>query len=111
VAADTPKPVNPPQKRPGVTTAKQSHRAAPLKEAPPIMKRNDTASQFVLTKLLYKVPEAMTVLSLSRSVIYEEIRSGRLRTVTRGRSRLVPANAIADYVKLLEREANDEVAA
>jgi excisionase family DNA binding protein len=74
------------------------------------MNRNDTAAQPTPGKLLYKVPEAMTVLSLSRSVIYEEIRSGRLRTVTRGRSRLIPASAITDYVRLLEREADGEVA-
>lgn len=40
-------------------------------------------------KRLYRVPEAMAVLSLSRSVIYELIRSGRLRSVTEGRSRLI----------------------
>jgi excisionase family DNA binding protein len=56
-------------------------------------------------KQLYRVPEAMTVLALSRSVIYELIRSGRLRTVTQGRARLIPATAIADYVALLESEA------
>ncbi|NUT23807.1 MAG: helix-turn-helix domain-containing protein [Hamadaea sp.] len=56
-------------------------------------------------KALYKVPEAMNLLSLSRTVIYELIRSGRLRTVKEGRSRLVPATAITDYVTLLEREA------
>jgi len=48
----------------------------------------------------------MVVLSMGRSVIYEQIRSGRLRSVTQGRSRLIPASAIADYVALLEREAN-----
>ena len=56
-----------------------------------------------LPRQLYKITEAMTVLSISRSVIYDEIRAGRLRSVTRGRSRLIPASAIADYVALLER--------
>jgi excisionase family DNA binding protein len=56
-------------------------------------------------KVLYRVTEAMAVLSMSRSVIYEEIRSGRLRSVKRGRSRLISASAIADYVALLEQEA------
>jgi hypothetical protein len=32
---------------------------------------------------LYRVPDAMRLLSLSRSVIYEQIRAGRLRSVTR----------------------------
>jgi excisionase family DNA binding protein len=56
-------------------------------------------------KQLYRVPEAMMVLSLSRSVIYELIRSGRLRSVTQGRARLIPATAISEYVALLEDEA------
>ena len=58
-----------------------------------------------VAKALYHVTDAMTLLSLSRSVIYEEIRSGRLRSVKRGRSRLISAAAIADYVNLLETES------
>ncbi|MFV2098024.1 helix-turn-helix domain-containing protein [Micromonospora sp. LOL_014] len=56
-------------------------------------------------KALYKVSEAMVILSLSRTIIYELIRSGRLRSVREGRARLIPAGAIADYVALLERES------
>jgi excisionase family DNA binding protein len=56
-------------------------------------------------KRLYRVPEAMVLLSMSRSVIYELIRSGRLRAVAEGRARRIPAEAIADYVALLERES------
>ncbi len=55
---------------------------------------------------LYRVCEAMRLLSLSRSVIYELIRSGRLRSVTQGRTRLIPASAIEDYIALLEQEAS-----
>jgi excisionase family DNA binding protein len=57
-------------------------------------------------KQLYRVADAMVVLSMSRSVIYEQIRSGRLRSVTQGRALLIPASAIAEYILLLEREAN-----
>lgn len=56
-------------------------------------------------KQLYRIVDAMVVLSMSRSVIYEQIRSGRLRSVRQGRKRLVPASAIADYIELLEYEA------
>ena len=56
-------------------------------------------------KELYRVADAMVVLSISRSVIYEQIRSGRLRSVTQGRTRLIPASAITDYIALLECEA------
>jgi excisionase family DNA binding protein len=54
---------------------------------------------------LYRVAEVMRLLSLSRSVIYNQIRAGRLRSVKEGKARLIPADAIADYVALLEAEA------
>ncbi len=57
-------------------------------------------------KELYRVTEAMALLSLGRSVIYEQLRCGRLRSVHVGRTRLVTAAAIAEYVALLEQEAN-----
>jgi len=67
--------------------------------------RSRAATSQLPGRQLYKVAEAMIVLSMSRSAIYEQIRSGRLRSVTQGRSRLIPASAIADYIALLEREA------
>jgi excisionase family DNA binding protein len=54
---------------------------------------------------LYTVKEAMLILRMSRSVIYELLRSGRLRSVKEGSSRRISAAAIADYVALLECEA------
>jgi excisionase family DNA binding protein len=60
-------------------------------------------------RYLYKIPEAMDLLSIGRSAIYEQIRSGRLRSVHQGRSRLISAAAIRDYVALLEREAQETV--
>jgi excisionase family DNA binding protein len=56
-------------------------------------------------KRLYRVSDAMHLLSMSRTVIYEQIRTGRLRSVTQGRTRLIPASAISDYIALLEQEA------
>jgi excisionase family DNA binding protein len=56
-------------------------------------------------KALYRIPEAMRLLSLSRSVIYNQIRAGRLRSVKEGNTRLIPADAITAYVALLEAEA------
>jgi hypothetical protein len=38
----------------------------------------------------------MRLLSLSRSVLYEQIRAGRLKSVTQARARLTPASAIAE---------------
>lgn len=57
---------------------------------------------------LYRIPEVVRILSLSRSVVYELIRSGRLRSVTQGRTRLVPVAAVAEYVALLQQEAGED---
>ena len=54
---------------------------------------------------LYEVTDAMRMLRLSKTVIYELIRSGRLRSVKQGRARRIPAAAIRDYIALLESEA------
>ncbi len=54
---------------------------------------------------LYRIPDAMRLLKLSRSLLYEQMRAGRLRSVKQGRARLIPAAAIRDYIALLEKEA------
>ncbi|WP_049580231.1 helix-turn-helix domain-containing protein [Streptomyces sp. SBT349] len=54
---------------------------------------------------LYRVADAVRVLNLSRTVVYELIRAGRLRTVHEGRACRIPASAIREYVSLLEQEA------
>ncbi|WP_132430618.1 excisionase family DNA-binding protein [Pseudonocardia endophytica] len=59
-------------------------------------------------KALYSVDEAAVLLSQSRSRLYELLRSGRLRSVHEGRTRLIPAGAINAYVELLEHEAAAE---
>ena len=55
--------------------------------------------------VLYSVDEAASALRLSKSLLYELIRSGRLRTVKAGRRRLVPVAALAEYVATLEAGA------
>ncbi|MGW0980291.1 helix-turn-helix domain-containing protein [Streptomyces xiamenensis] len=60
----------------------------------------------ILEPALYRVPDAVRVLNLSRTVVYDLIRTGRLRTVCEGRARRIPASAIRDYVALLEKEAH-----
>ena len=56
--------------------------------------------------LLYRVDEVAAMLGLSRSVIFELLGNGRLRSVREGRARRVRASAVLDYVRLLEREAD-----
>ena len=59
-------------------------------------------------RVLYRVEEAVVLLGLSRSQLYELIRSSRLQTVTEGRVRLIPAASIDAYVSLLTIEAKAE---
>ena len=54
-----------------------------------------------------RVSEAMTVLRLGRSKLYELIRSGRLATVKDGGTRLIPIDAIQEYKALLKKEAEN----
>jgi excisionase family DNA binding protein len=64
-----------------------------------IMPRTTVNSQ--VEPVLYRVDEAAAALRLSRSSVYELIRSGQLRTVKHGRRRLVPVKALAEYVASL----------
>jgi hypothetical protein len=54
---------------------------------------------------LYKIRDAMQVLRMSRSAIYEQIQAGRIRTVKQGRAAFITAAAITDYIALLVQEA------
>jgi len=56
-------------------------------------------------RVLYRPEEAAAALGIGRSLVYEEIRLGRLQTVRIGRRRLIPPEYIAQYVELLKREA------
>lgn len=58
-----------------------------------------------LEPVLYRVRDVTEILNLSRTVVYDLIRAGRLRSVKEGRARLIPASAVREYLALLEREA------
>jgi excisionase family DNA binding protein len=62
-------------------------------------------------RALYRIDDAAALLSISRSRVYELVRSGQLRTVMVGRSRRVPARAVDDYVDHLMRQGDDDHAA
>lgn len=49
-------------------------------------------------RLLYSKPEAAEQLSISERVLERLIRDGEMETVTIGRRRLVPADALVDYI-------------
>lgn len=61
-----------------------------------------------LRKLLHTVPEVCEATGLGRSLVYELITAGRIESVTVGRRRLVPADALESFVAGLRQEvAND----
>lgn len=64
----------------------------------------DAANEAATAPELYTIADVMARLRLGRSVIFEELRAGRLRSVHRGRSRRIPSTAVAEYIALLERE-------
>ncbi|MEV0491174.1 helix-turn-helix domain-containing protein [Streptomyces atratus] len=45
------------------------------------------------------VPEVMAALQLSRSKVYDLLRTGQLRSFTAGRSRRIPVAEIAAFVR------------
>jgi len=59
----------------------------------------------MITPVMYRVGEAAEALRLSRTAIYELIRSEQLRSVKVGKRRLVPVAAVADYVESMDRVA------
>lgn len=65
----------------------------------------DTRVRPAIVPVLYDVDEAAEAMRLSRSLLYELIRSGQLRTVKAGRRRLVPLSALAEHVASLDGAA------
>jgi len=50
------------------------------------------------TAELLTVPQVMARLKLGRSTVYDLIRSRRLVSITIGRSRRIPADAVRDFI-------------
>ncbi len=65
------------------------------------------ATQQAPDPVLFKIPEVMLMLRMSRRLVYEQIRAGRLRIVKQGRATFVTAAAVREYVALLEHEAHE----
>jgi excisionase family DNA binding protein len=56
--------------------------------------------------LLYKVDDVARLLNVSRTVVFALLRTRRLRSVSEGRARRIPAAALDDYLELLDRESS-----
>lgn len=59
-------------------------------------------------RLFYSVQDAMTLLDMGRTELYQEIRSGRLKSVKRGRRRQISHDALLDYYKRVCQEAEHD---
>jgi excisionase family DNA binding protein len=57
---------------------------------------------------LNSIKEVVVRTSLSRSTVYQEMASGRLRSVKVGNRRLITESALIDYIDNLSKEASQE---
>jgi excisionase family DNA binding protein len=55
--------------------------------------------------VLLNIPEAACALGIGRSLLYELLAGGEIASVSIGRRRLIPADALAAYVERLRKEA------
>lgn len=58
-----------------------------------------------ITPRVLRVEEAARALGIGRSLVYDLIRSGRLRSFKVGSRRLIPTNAIDEVITTLTEEA------
>ena len=58
-----------------------------------------------MEQLLYRPKQAAQVLGISRDKLYDLIRAGRITSLKDGRARLITADALTAYVRLLKDEA------
>lgn len=64
------------------------------------------ASQPDQRPVLHSVPEAARVLGIGRSLFYQLLAAGEIASVSIGRRRLIPADALTAYVERLRREGS-----
>ncbi|MFC9050052.1 helix-turn-helix domain-containing protein [Streptomyces anthocyanicus] len=63
-----------------------------------------------MDKLLYRIPETAERLNFGQTKAKALIRSGELRSIKVGGIRLVPAEALAEFVRRLDAEQNGHTA-
>jgi excisionase family DNA binding protein len=61
--------------------------------------------EYAIPPVVYRVEEAAEALRLTRDSVYELIRSGQLRSFKVGRRRLVPIQALTEYVASMSGDA------
>ena len=61
-------------------------------------------------KLLIPVEEAASILSLGRSKVFELVAAGTLESLKVGRRRLIPRQALTDFVERQRQDQREAVA-
>jgi excisionase family DNA binding protein len=60
-----------------------------------------------IARRLLDVAQAAYALNISRTLVYQEINKGRLRSLRINNRRLIPSESIDEYLALLVREQGD----
>ena len=63
--------------------------------------------QYPPATLLLTIPEVAQMLNLGRSKLYSYILSGELRSVKVGRRRLIPRDAVHEFIEYLQRASSE----
>jgi len=74
--------------------ARKEPRPIVVKNPADVTPSNDAKAE----RIAYTIPEAAEALGVSRAHVYNLIREGRLRSVKFGRSRRIPATALAEMI-------------
>lgn len=61
-------------------------------------RKNSAAVQNTLPRLAFSIAEAVEILGVGRTLLYEAIRNGDLKTIKVGRRRLIRPEAIAEWL-------------
>lgn len=80
-------------------TARLDTAVRELVEALAEVARAEAAASPVAPDRLLSVDEAGALLGLGRTATYGELQAGRLRSVKVGRRRLIPAEAVAAFIR------------
>jgi excisionase family DNA binding protein len=60
-----------------------------------------------MDKLLYRPREAALILGMSKTALYDLIRTNRIRSIKDGKFRFITADALREYVRTLEQRYED----
>jgi excisionase family DNA binding protein len=93
------------QNLPPITDAARNRRAIPDAPTMTTQAASDTADGATARPLLVTVAQAAALLSVSRTTLYELLACGAIESISIGRSRRVPVDALHDFVESYRRDS------